>query len=102
MLHVMHVTDVKSINWLGVIAIIGALLMIIGVFVSWASIDLGSWGGTDSVSGWEIATDDDGDMFSYNYAPLVALVCGIISLIAMIVPMVLPAKNIGRCWVLSD
>lgn len=35
-------------------------------------------------------------MFSYNYAPLVALVCGIISLIAMIVPMVLPAKNIGK------
>ena len=70
--------------------------MIIGVFVSWASIDLGSWGGTDSVSGWEIATDDDGEMFSYNYAPLVALVCGIISLIAMIVPMVLPAKNIGK------
>ena len=54
--------------------------MIIGVFVSWASIDLGSWGGTESVSGWEIATDDDGEMFSYNYAPLVALVCGIISL----------------------
>ena len=30
MLHVMHMTDVKSITWLGVIAIIGALLMIIG------------------------------------------------------------------------
>ena len=70
--------------------------MIIGVFVSWASTDLGSWGGTESVSGWTIATDDDGEMFSYNYAPLVALVCGIISLIAMIVPMVLPAKNIGK------
>lgn len=66
------------------------------MFVSWASIDLGSWGGTESVSGWEIATDDNGEMFSYNYAPLVALVCGIISLIAMIVPMVLPAKNIGK------
>lgn len=95
-LHVMHTTDVKSINWLGVIAIIGALLMIIGVFVSWVSIDLGIWGGTESASGWEIATDDDEGMFSYNYAPLIALVCGIISLIAKIVPMVLPAKNIGK------
>lgn len=99
MLHVMHMTDVKSINWLGIIAIIGALLMIIGVFLSWmdASIDIGIWGDSESASGWDVATDDDySEIASYTYAPLVALVCGIISLIAMIVPIVLPAKNIGK------
>ena len=48
-LRVMHMTDVKSINWLGVIAIIGALLMIIGVFLSWADVTF--LGYTEGASG---------------------------------------------------
>lgn len=89
----MHMTDVKSVNWLGVIAIIGALLMIIGVFLSWYTVS--GMGESETASGWEIATDGDG-VFNYSYAPYVSLVCGIICLIGMIVPMVLPAKNIGK------
>lgn len=91
----MHMADVKSINWLGVIAIIGALLMIIGVFLSWFDITI--FGQTEGASGWEIATDSDySEILSYTYAPIVSLICGIICLIAMIIPIVLPAKNIGK------
>lgn len=93
-LRVMHMTDVKSVNWLGVIAIIGALLMIIGVFLSWADVNI--FGYTEGASGLDVFTDDDFIGVSYTFAPIVSLVCGIICLIGMIIPMVLPAKNIGK------
>lgn len=86
-------TETKQYNVLGIIAIVGALLMIIGVFLSW--IDISILGNVEGSSGWEIATDSDGEI-EYYYAPIVALVCGVISLIAMIFPMVMPAKNIGK------
>lgn len=85
--------DIKQYNILGIVAIIGALLMIIGVFLSWAEMSF--IGFSESASGWDIATDSDGEV-GYWYAPIVALVCGVISLIAMIFPMIMPAKNIGK------
>lgn len=89
----MWMTETKQYNVLGIVAIIGALLMIIGVFLSW--IDISVFGTIEGSSGWEVATDSDGEI-GYSYAPIVALACGVISLIAMIFPMIMPAKNIGK------
>ncbi len=85
-------TEMKNFNILGIIGIIGALLMIIGVFLSWVDFDL--YIVSESASGWELFTDDDFDFVDYSYAPLVALVCGILSLVVTLVPTIL--GNLGR------
>lgn len=84
-------TEMKRSYLIGIVGIVGALLMIIGVFLSWIDVSvtlpiLGSE--TSSASGWDIFSDGDYADIAYNYAPVVALVCGILSLIATAVPTV--------------
>ena len=87
--------DYKNLNLLGIIAIIGAVLLIVGVFMDWMSSDLASY------TGWEIFNDEDNiqDLIDYGYCPIVALICGIISLILMIVPTVM---NVDKFKKIND
>lgn len=106
----MHMSEAKKLNPLGIIGIIGALLMIIGVFLSWidfsvSSSILGS-SETYSASGLDIfgdSTEISGigqigydTITAYTYAPIVSLVCGIIALIATIIPTVYNKGKIGK------
>ena len=72
--------DMKNMNLLGIIAIIGAVILIVGVFLTWLSI------GDTTASGWKVYTDAKDSDMKYTFVPLVALICGIISLVLMIVP----------------
>ena len=72
--------DMKNMNLLGIIAIIGAVILIVGVFLTWLSI------GDATASGWKVYTDAKDSGMKYTFVPLVALICGIISLVLMIVP----------------
>lgn len=72
--------DMKNMNLLGIIAIIGAVILIVGVFLTWLSI------GDATASGWKVYTDAKDSDMKYTFVPLVALICGIISLVLMIVP----------------
>ena len=58
----MHMTEVKKFNALGIIGIIGALLMIVGVFLNWLEFSITipilgseSW----SYSGMDIFSTDE-------------------------------------------
>ena len=89
--------DTQNVNLLGIIGLIGALILVIGVFLGWVSVE----GATETkvYSGLDIFNNVDniasgasvwglqvaGPM-SYTFVPLLALICGIISLILMIVP----------------
>ncbi len=73
----------SKFNLLGIIALVGAIIMIVGVFLTWLSLDI--LGGTATMSGMDVFNDGDSD-FSYGFVPLVALICGIIALVLMIVP----------------
>ncbi len=76
----------SNINILGIIGIIGAILMIVGVFLAWAELNiLGYRLGT--MTGWEIYSNPDmAEIVKYNYVPLVALIGGIVALVIMIIP----------------
>lgn len=71
----------KDLNLLGIIALVGAIFMIIGVFINWTSIDAILT--TLHQSGWDIYKDG---LYDYSYAPLLVLICGILALLLMIVP----------------
>ena len=105
----MHMTEVKKFNALGIIGIIGALLMIIGVFLSWLDFSYsGPLIGSETISytGMDIFSTDiigEGensinfsDITDYYYVPVIALVCGILSLILTIVPTVFNKGKIGK------
>lgn len=87
---------------IGMFGIIGAILMVIGVFLEWGSIELTVLGSTETYgfSGWSLYSDatvatvigvdikmSDLSLSSYDYAPLVALICGIVGIIATALPM---------------
>lgn len=78
-------------NLVGLLALLGAILLIVGVFLTWVDVSVSSLlgGASESYSGWDVYKNDDGlfDNISYGYAPLVALVTGILALITTIVPM---------------
>ena len=78
--------DMKNMNLMGLIGIIGAAILVIGVF-----LDLGTYTllGTDyHLTGMDFYNKVDGvyDETQYTFVPLVALICGIISLALMILP----------------
>lgn len=79
--------ETKNLNLLGLIGLIGSIILIIGVFVDWGTLDFGSWGKVD-LTGWDFYNKEDGvvDGVDYTYVPLVALICGILSLLLMILP----------------
>ena len=77
--------ETKDMNFLGIIAIIGAILMIVGVFLAWGTYD-NLLGETVKVSGMDFFNDKGMEGTKYTWVPLVALICGIISLLLMILP----------------
>ena len=77
--------ETKDMNFLGIIAIIGAILMIVGVVLAWGTYD-NLLGETVKVSGMDFFNDKGVDGTKYTWVPLVALICGIISLLLMILP----------------
>ncbi len=82
--------DMKSkVNLIGIIGIIGAILMVVGVFLNWVDITGSALGfsKTFSYTGWEVFNEDAFGDVAYNYAPIAVLACGIIALIATILPV---------------
>ena len=75
--------EMKEMNLLGIIGIIGAIILVVGVFLTWLSIT--AFGVTETVSGWDVYKDG-GDPVKYCFTPLLALICGIIAIVLMIVP----------------
>ena len=67
--------DTKEMNLLGIVAFVGAILMVVGVFLAWLTVNLGL--GETSTSGWNVYTESSGSL-KYTFAPLVCLICGIL------------------------
>lgn len=96
--------QVKSINYLSIVGIIGAILLIVGVFLTWASITipgiLGLSSTTYDFTGMDFFNKVDGvaDGTQYTYVPLVALVLGILSLVGMIITIfdVQPLEKVNK------
>ncbi len=88
----MNMSETTSkINLFGLIGFIGTIILIVGVFLNWTTFEFSSFLGSssDSITGWDIFSNEDyKDVFEYSYAPVIALVCGIISLITTILPVV--------------
>ena len=78
--------ETKDMNFLGIIGIIGALILTIGVFLTWGSYEV--LGETYKLSGMDFFNKVDGVHAgtSFTWVPLVSLICGIISLLLMILP----------------
>ena len=79
--------EMKDMNLLGIIGLVGAIILVVGVFLGWLSLDVG--GSSQNFSGLDIfnkkGSIDDLDV-KYTFVPLAALICGIISLALMILP----------------
>ena len=78
--------ETKNYAWIGLIAVLGTLFMIIGVFLNWATI-----GGVD-YSGWDLYSD--GGIVDNSFAPLAVLIIGILGLIVCLVPIF--KQNTGK------
>ena len=85
--------DVKS-NLFGILAIVGGLLMIVGVFMDWVVFDFGFLG-TETVSGMEVLDELESDEVSM-YAPMIALVIGVVSLLVGGVSLLGKADDMKR------
>ncbi len=75
--------ETSNINFLGIVAFVGAVFMIAGVFLTWLSQDLGILG-TSTWSGMDVFNSNLD--FSYQFVPMVSLVGGILAILLMIVP----------------
>ena len=99
-LHVINMSETASkVNLFGLIGFIGTIILIVGVFLNWVTLDLSSLIGSTSteITGWDLYGNEDyKDLFEYSYAPLIALVCGVISLITTILPVVYKNEKITR------
>ena len=89
--------DFKEMNPLGIIGVIGAIILVVGVFLGWLTPD---YSGAHTYSGWDIQSDVDsiksgygGYSLNYAFLPLVALICGIISIVLMIIPTIMNAEK---------
>ena len=85
--------ETKDMNFLGIIAIIGAILMIVGVFLKWLSFL-----GFGDASGWDVFNSWRGD-YGYGFVPLIALISGIVSLCLMIAPTFIKADHLKKVFV---
>lgn len=90
--------DKKNINILGLVAFVGAIIMIVGVFLTWGKFEITSIIGSSSTefTGWDMYTDDSDNKLEYYYAPLVALICGILAIVAMILPTIDASKKMDN------
>ena len=101
--------DFKEMNPLGIIGIIGAIILVVGVFLGWLGPTSGSgttytgwdiWNNVDSI--FKPHTEDYGlGYIKYSgvpgyFAPLVALICGIISIVLMIIPTIMGKDKLGN------
>ena len=87
--------DIKNMNLLGIIALLGSILMIVGVFLVWMKTPGTNYTGMDIFN--KIDTFIEGGYgfsgLKYTFVPLVALICGIISLLLMILPTFMNMSN---------
>ena len=83
MLHVVQMTETKKFNWLGLVAVLGALFMMIGVFLNWATI-----GGVD-YTGWDLYSNVNSinGVVDNTFAPLAVLIIGILGFLVCLVPI---------------
>ena len=85
----------SKLNLLGIIGLIGAIIMIVGVFLAWLTAEglLGAY----TYTGMDIMNNVDNIAtgitiggvkyaLGYSFLPILALICGIIALLLMIVP----------------
>ena len=86
----------KDMNFLGIVGIVGAILMVIGVFLTWGSYD--TLFGTVNVSGMDFFNKVDAVYpgTKYTWVPLVSLLCGIISILLMILPTFMNGDNLKQ------
>lgn len=70
-----------KVNLFCLIAAIGAVMTIGGVFLSWVDLSGVTSG---SLMGWDISTNSAYSNTSFGYVPMVSLACGIISLALMV------------------
>ena len=101
--------DFKEMNPLGIIGIIGAIILVVGVFLTWWTPDVA---GAKNYSGWDIWNNVDNCFKARTYEsgagtvkysgfpcvflPLVALICGIISIVLMIIPTIMSKDKLGN------
>ncbi|AMH94350.1 transmembrane protein [methanogenic archaeon ISO4-H5] len=86
--------DFKEMNPLGIIGIIGAIILVVGVFLNWMTVE-GVLTNT-TWTGWEIygkKNNLDVIEMKYTYVPLLALICGIISIVLMIIPTIMNTEK---------
>ena len=91
--------NVSKGNILGIVALLGALLMIVGVFVAWVTVDITALNHTISstdYTGWSVYSDEIFADAEYNYAPLVALIAGIVAFFTAVLPIVLKKPAVNR------
>lgn len=95
---VIDMANVSKGNALGILALIGALLMIIGVFVAWVDIGFDAiiMSKTTSYTGWEVYSDEVFEDAEYNYAPLVTLIAGIVAFFTAVIPIALKKPAVNR------
>ena len=74
----------RNANILGVVAIVGSVMMIASVFLTWVQIEIEALDFDFTLTGWEVFYEW-GDTISMKYAivPLLSLICGIIVLALM-------------------
>jgi len=74
----------RSANILGVIAIVGSVMMIASVFLTWVQIQIEVLEFDFKLTGWEVFFDwRDVIKLKYAIVPLLSLICGIIVLVLM-------------------
>lgn len=98
---------------IGMFGIIGAILMVICVFLQWGSVDwsIASSAKTYGFSGWDLYSDatvttilgqdvklSDLELSNYAYAPLVALICGVIGILATVLPKFVKNDMAGKIF----
>ena len=96
---VIDMANVNKGNALGILALIGALLMIIGVFVAWITVDVTALGhvvSSEDYTGWSIYSDEMFEDAEYNYAPLVTLIAGIVAFFTAVIPIALKKPAVNR------
>lgn len=83
--------EMKEMNLLVIIGLIGALMLIIGVFTSWIDPNFP----VDDFSGWDVFNNKDHefDEVDYTWAPLVALLAGVISFGLLVMPLIMNTEK---------
>ena len=74
----------RSANILGIVAIVGSVMMIASVFLTWVQIQIEVLEFDFKLTGWEVFFDwRDVIQLKYAIVPLLSLICGIIVLALM-------------------